>query len=71
MCTLQARLWLQVMRQLRHGIKLKKVEQIEITPAEYELTPYEMLMEDIRSHRYSLNKIMVSVLCSSCQNLCS
>ena len=29
------------------------------TPVEYELTPYEILMDDIRSRRYSLKKVMV------------
>ena len=27
------------------------------TPVEYELTPYEILMDDIRSRRYKLNKV--------------
>ena len=46
----QARLWKQVMNQLRAGVKLKKVDYTQ-TPLEYTLTPYEMLMEDIRSRR--------------------
>ncbi|XP_069995674.1 protein spire isoform X4 [Penaeus vannamei] len=54
-----ARLWIQVMRQLREGVKLKKVEY-SYAPIEYALTPYEMLMEDIRSRRYTLNKVMVN-----------
>lgn len=50
------------MRQLRTGVKLKKVEHINhCASVEYELTPYEMLMEDIRTHRYQLNKIMVNL----------
>lgn len=57
----QARLWVQIMRELRHGVKLKKVEHVHLPPVEYELTPYEVLMEDIRSRRYTLNKIMVSI----------
>ena len=57
----QARLWMQVMRQLRHGVKLKKMEHLELEqPREFELTPYEMLMEDISSRRYTLNKVLVS-----------
>ena len=57
----QARLWMQVMRQLRHGVKLKKMEQPESEqPREFELTPYEMLMEDIASRRYNLSKVTVS-----------
>ncbi|XP_064599445.1 protein spire homolog 1-like [Liolophura sinensis] len=55
-----ARLWVQIMRELRHGVKLKKVEHVHLPPVEYELTPYEVLMEDIRSRRYTLNKIMVN-----------
>ena len=35
------------MGELRHGIKLKKVASSK-TPTEFELTPYEMLMADIR-----------------------
>ena len=27
------------------------------TPVEFELTPYEILMDDIRSRRYKLNKV--------------
>jgi spire-like protein len=33
---------------MRTGVKLKKVE-FSKTPIEYEMTPYEMLMDDIRS----------------------
>ena len=33
--------WTQVMGQLRQGIRLKKVDYSR-TPAEYELTPYEV-----------------------------
>lgn len=28
-------------------------------PIEYELTPYEMMMDDIRSRRYKLRQVMV------------
>ncbi len=49
------------MRQLRRGVQLKKVETVSAGHSvEYELTPYEILMEDIRSRRYTLNKVMVS-----------
>ena len=41
------------MQELRQGVKLKKTDYTK-TPFEYELTPYEMLMDDIRSRRYSL-----------------
>ena len=40
-------IWTDVMGELRHGIKLKKVTCSK-TPTEFELTPYEMLMADIR-----------------------
>ena len=56
-----ARLWIQVIRELRHGVKLKKVDQEDlIHNTEYELTPYEMLLDDIRSRRYKLNKVMIN-----------
>ncbi|XP_052389870.1 protein spire homolog 1 isoform X3 [Carassius gibelio] len=57
-----ARFWVQVMRDLRHGVKLKKVQerQYNLLPIEFQLTPYEMLMDDIRSKRYKLRKVMVS-----------
>lgn len=57
----QARCWVQVMRDLREGVKLKKVQERQYNPLpiEYQLTPYEMLMDDIRSKRYKLRKVMV------------
>ncbi|OQR70606.1 protein spire1-like [Tropilaelaps mercedesae] len=59
-----ARLWVQVIRELRQGVVLKKV-RLDHPPQtepsiEYELTPYEMLLDDIRSRRYKLNKVMVN-----------
>lgn len=53
-----AKFWVQVMNELRTGVKLKKVHYTR-APIEYELTPYEILMKDIRSCRYSLRKIIV------------
>ena len=44
------------MSQLRHGIKLKHVEYSR-TPSEFSLTPYEMLMDDIRSAKVKLNHV--------------
>ncbi|KAM3928236.1 protein spire homolog 1 isoform 2-T2 [Leptodactylus fuscus] len=60
-CSDWARFWVQVMRDLRNGVKLKKVQerQYNMLSIEYELTPYEMLMDDIRSKRYTLRKVMV------------
>lgn len=48
------------MRDLRNGVKLKKVQERQYNPLpiEYQLTPYEMLMDDIRSKRYTLRKVM-------------
>ncbi|XP_035286658.1 protein spire homolog 1 isoform X2 [Anguilla anguilla] len=57
-----ARFWVQVMRDLRTGVKLQKVQarQYDPLPIEFQLTPYEMLMDDIRSKRYKLRKVMVN-----------
>uniref|UniRef100_A0A1A7YSI8 Spire homolog 1a n=1 Tax=Iconisemion striatum TaxID=60296 RepID=A0A1A7YSI8_9TELE len=57
-----AQFWVQVMRDLREGVKLKKVQERQYNPLpiEYQLTPYEMLMDDIRSKRYKLRKVMVN-----------
>ncbi|XP_056272762.1 protein spire homolog 1 isoform X2 [Pseudoliparis swirei] len=56
-----ARFWVQVTRDLRDGVKLKKVQERRYNPLpiEYQLTPYEMLMGDIRSQLYKLRKVMV------------
>ncbi|XP_076279009.1 spire type actin nucleation factor isoform X2 [Lasioglossum baleicum] len=60
-----ARFWVQVIQELRKGVKLKKVEAnlgAKSTPRghgkgeEFELTPYEVLMDDIRKRRYRLRK---------------
>uniref|UniRef100_A0A8C2VQR0 Spire type actin nucleation factor 1 n=2 Tax=Chinchilla lanigera TaxID=34839 RepID=A0A8C2VQR0_CHILA len=57
-----ARFWVQVMRDLRNGVKLKKVQERQYNPLpiEYQLTPYEMLMQDIRCRRYTLRRVMVN-----------
>lgn len=47
---------MQVIGELRMGVKLKKVCYSR-TPIEYEMTPYEILMDDIRSRRYTLKKV--------------
>ncbi|XP_076878710.1 protein spire homolog 2 isoform X2 [Brachyhypopomus gauderio] len=54
-----ARLWVQLMKELRQGVKLKKVElqHFDPLPSEFSLTPFEMLMQDIRSRKYSLRKV--------------
>ncbi|KAK5646743.1 hypothetical protein RI129_005207 [Pyrocoelia pectoralis] len=54
-----ARFWMQVVAELRMGVKLRKVNYSR-APIEYELTPYEILMKDIRTCRINLRKIMVN-----------
>ncbi|XP_032670714.1 protein spire isoform X4 [Odontomachus brunneus] len=62
---IQARFWVQVIGELRRGVKLKKVEANLGSRAssrgqgrspDYKLTPYEILMDDIRERRYHLRK---------------
>ncbi|XP_043521738.1 protein spire isoform X1 [Frieseomelitta varia] len=62
---IQARFWVQVIQELRKGVKLKKVEANLSSKnptrgrgkgVEFELTPYEILMDDIRKRRYHLRK---------------
>ena len=50
------------MRDLRRGVQLKKVDHLDFRQAslEFELTPFEMLMEDIRTRRYTLRQVLVS-----------
>ena len=50
------------MKDLRQGVKLKKVEEQPFNPlpTEFSLTPFEMLMQDIRSRKYQLRRVMVS-----------
>jgi len=50
------------MKELRQGVKLKKVEEQPFNPlpTEFSLTPFEMLMQDIRSRKYKLRKVVVS-----------
>ncbi|CAO1351621.1 unnamed protein product [Diamesa tonsa] len=54
-----ARFWMQVVDELRRGVRLKKIN-FSTSPSEFELTPYEILMEDIRSRKYNLRKVMVN-----------
>uniref|UniRef100_H3AS66 Spire type actin nucleation factor 2 n=1 Tax=Latimeria chalumnae TaxID=7897 RepID=H3AS66_LATCH len=56
-----ARLWVQLMRELRNGVKLKKVQEKQYNPlpTEFQLTPFEMLMQDIRAQKFKLRKVMV------------
>ena len=55
---------MQVLQQLRRGVKLKEAEAGETRqrhriPIEYELTPYEILMDDIRLRKFTLKEVLV------------
>ncbi|XP_029290414.1 protein spire homolog 2 isoform X2 [Cottoperca gobio] len=54
------RLWVQLMKDLRQGVKLKKVQEqpFNLLPTEFSLTPFEMLMQDIRTRKFQLRKVM-------------
>lgn len=49
------------MKELRQGVKLKKVQEqpFNTLPTEFSLTPFEMLMQDIRARNFQLRKVMV------------
>ena len=49
------------MGDLITGAKLKHIDHTEES-IEYELTPYEMLMEEIRARKYELNKVFTRCL---------
>ncbi|KAJ4938122.1 hypothetical protein JOQ06_002748, partial [Pogonophryne albipinna] len=55
-----ARLWVQLMKDLRQGVKLKKVQEqpFNLLPTEFSLTPFEMLMQDIQTRKFQLRKVM-------------
>ncbi|XP_011705446.1 PREDICTED: protein spire homolog 1-like isoform X1 [Wasmannia auropunctata] len=62
---IQARFWVQVISELRRGVKLKKVEanlgsrmssRGQGSLSDYKPTAYESLMNDIRERRYHLRK---------------
>lgn len=56
-----ARLWVQLMKELRQGVKLKQVQEAPFhpLPSEFSLTPFEMLLQDIRTRKFQLRKVMV------------
>ena len=56
-----AKLWMQVIHELRNGVKLRKVCEVNQhhRHIEYELTPFEILLDQIRSKRYHLRKVVV------------
>uniref|UniRef100_H3BF18 KIND domain-containing protein n=1 Tax=Latimeria chalumnae TaxID=7897 RepID=H3BF18_LATCH len=51
--------FLDVINELQAGVKLRnaKERQYNGLPVKYELAPYEILMDDIRYRRYTLNKV--------------
>lgn len=55
---------MQVVGKLREGVQLREVSTCLANrgPVVYELTPYEVLMEDIRMRRYSLKNPPVSAV---------
>lgn len=70
-----ARLWMQLIHELRRGVQLKKVTSLlDLSSPHlnsyhirgvgsgdgYEMTPYEMLLDDIRSKKYRLKTVMVN-----------
>ena len=61
-----AKLWMQVIHELRNGVKLRKVcethELLLRRHIEYELTPFEILLDQIRARRYHLKKVTVSFI---------
>ena len=48
--------WLSVMHSLRSGVTLNRVEHHMQVPVHFELSPYEMLLDDIRKKKYSLRE---------------
>lgn len=58
-CFVKARLWMQIIHELRNGIKLRKVSESERCKRhiEYELTPFEILLDQIRTRQYRLRKV--------------
>ena len=54
---------MQVIHELRNGVKLRKVCDIadiyDRRNIEYELTPFEILLDQIRARRYHLKKVTV------------
>ncbi len=56
-----AHLWMKVMHELRVGVTLKSIDKQDLKDRqkrEYELTPFEMLLDDINSKRYTLKKVL-------------
>ena len=48
--------WLSCMHSLRSGVTLNRVEHHKQVPVHFELSPYEMLLDDIQKKKYSLRE---------------
>ena len=57
-----AQLWLQVMKELRQGVSLRRVDQAKLPLVTYELSPYEILLQDIRNKRHTLNHVDINAM---------
>jgi spire-like protein len=52
---------MQVIRELRNGVKLRKVSENPCgRHIEYELTPFEILLDQIRAKKYHLKKVSMN-----------
>ncbi len=55
-----AKLWIQVVQELRSGVTLRRLDESVIRKRhrhEFKKTPYELLMDDIKSQKYKLKKV--------------
>ncbi|KAJ1123558.1 hypothetical protein NDU88_002027 [Pleurodeles waltl] len=58
-----SRLWCNVIKEMQNGIRLQSASErlYKTLPVEYERTPFEHLMDDIRYRRYALQKVTITV----------
>lgn len=55
-----AKLWIRVVHELRSGVTLRRLDESVIRKRhrhEFKKTPYELLMDDIKSQKYKLKKV--------------
>jgi len=55
-----AKLWIQVVHELRSGVTLRRLDESVIRKRhrhDFKKTPYELLMDDIKSQKYKLKKV--------------
>lgn len=55
-----AKLWIQVVHELRSGVTLRRLDESATHKRhrhEFKKTPYELLMDDIKSQKYKLKKV--------------